>query len=128
MAEIFTLQDVSDIDLAFPAHVMHLMPEYDRIPEEFRRGTTEWNKLVSKWFFQGVQGLRFVPKPGVDNETYRKVMRQFRCILGSFEPQHEHKEAACAYILSCYFESYSIDGEEKTADSGVYVEQTVEPL
>jgi hypothetical protein len=126
MNDIFKLQDVSDAELAFPAMVSHLMPAYDNIPDEFKRHDgTQWNELVSKWFYGGVKGLQFVRKPGVNDKTCRKALRQFRCILGSYEPKHEHKEAACAYLLSRFFDGYTLNASGKI-EPGVYIEQSME--
>jgi len=34
--------------------------------------------------------------------------------LGSFEPQHEHKEAAVAYLMSLWFEKFVPTPERET--------------
>ena len=96
------LQEVSDVQLVFPATVSHLMPPWNEIPEKFKtsRGTP-WNELVSKWFFTGVSIKKYKPKDGIDTT---RAMRHIKTIMGSFEPKHEHKEAACAYLLSCWFD------------------------
>jgi hypothetical protein len=103
MPENMMPQDVSDVELAFPARVNHLMPKYEDIPKEFRNWNSEtiWNKLTSDWFYKGFKSLDMKPKEGID---VKKAMRHIRAILGSFEPKHEHKEAAVAYLLSQWFE------------------------
>src|SRR5258707_7634560 len=90
-------QEIDEITMAFPANVMHLMPPYDDIPEY----DSKWEKLVSDWFFAGVRDLKLTPKEGIDQT---KAFRHIKAILGSFEPKHEHKEAACAYLLSLWFD------------------------
>lgn len=92
---------VSDLDVAFPATVKHLMPSMDSIPQEFHNGSTKWNNLVSAWFFKGLTKLDMSPKDGIEKSD---AMRHIKAIMGSFEPKHEHKEAACAYLLSKWFE------------------------
>ena len=94
------IQDVTDADVAFPARVAHLMPAYADIPKEFKVDSTKWNQLVTDWFFSGLTNLALTPKDGVDKT---KALRHLKCILGSFEPKHEHKEAAVAYLLSEWF-------------------------
>lgn len=94
------IQDVTDIDVAFPASVSHLMPAYADIPKPFKDGSTKWNQLATDWFFCGIKNLELTPKDGVDPT---KALRHLKCIMGSFEPQHEHKEAAVAYLLSEWF-------------------------
>ena len=102
MAEqtVFPIAEVFDLDIAFPANVSHLMPAYEDIPREFKHGSGKWNRLVSDWFFCGLKNLQLVPKDGTDQT---KALRHIKAIIGSFEPKHEHKEAACAYLLSQWF-------------------------
>lgn len=95
------IAEVSDLDLAFPADVTLLMPRYDDIPEEFRNGSSKWNRLFADWFFSGLEKLDASPKDGVD---VKKALRHIRAIMGSFQPSHEHKEAAVAFLLSEWLE------------------------
>lgn len=93
------IQEVTDVDMAFPASVKHLIPE--EIPKEFKHHrSTVWNKLFSDWFFFGLKSLELTPKEGVDKD---KALRHIKCIMGSFEPKHEVKESAVAYLLSEWF-------------------------
>ena len=90
---------VSGLELAFPARVEHLMPSRSDIPEEFKRGTGQawpWVKFQRDWFFKGLpKGTRIVAKPGVDRD---QALRHLAAIQGSFEPRHEDKEAAVAFL------------------------------
>jgi hypothetical protein len=92
-------KDVSDLDIAFGG-INGLMPAMDSIPKEFHRGAWS-NKLFSDWFYAGLKSLELTPKEGIDKT---KAMRHIRAIMGSFEPKHEHKEAAVAYLLDQWFE------------------------
>jgi len=47
-------------------------------------------------------GRLSMPNDGIDQN---KALRHIKAILGSFEPKHEHKEAAAAYLLSLWFKS-----------------------
>lgn len=95
-------QEIDEITFAYPAKVKNLMPEYKDIPDEFKHHTGKWNNIFSKWFFEGLpQGTAFFPKENIDPE---KAMRHINTIMRSFEPQHEHKEAACAYLMSLWFD------------------------
>lgn len=98
---MFPVAEVSPLDMAFPTTVKHLMPPYAEIPAEFKNDRTVWNRLVSDWFFCGVKNLTLTPKDGIDKD---KALRHIKTVMGSFEPKHEHKEAACAYLLSQWFE------------------------
>jgi hypothetical protein len=74
-------------------------PPMDRIPDEFMRGHTPFNKVVSTLFFKGGSladfSLQF--KPDIDR---RSAMTAIRALLCSFAPKHEVKEATVAWCLS----------------------------
>ncbi len=104
---------VEDVLIAFPASVKHLMPEHDSIPEEFKNSYgNKWVQLQRDWFYNGLNG-KFVPKEGIDLNL---ALRHLSCIQGSFEPKHEHKEAAVAYLMSLWFESYEKKEEENKSE------------
>lgn len=93
--------EVSDVQLAFPGNVMHLMPAFDDIPSDYRSNRRCWEqRLWIALFFFGLADLELLPAEGIDPD---KAFRHLRCIAGSFEPKHEHKEAALAYLTSRWF-------------------------
>ena len=96
-------QEVTDVELAFPANIARLMPDYEVIPEEFKAwpGKSKWVQLVTDWFYFGLVSLKAVTKQGIDEN---KALRHIGAILGSYEPSHEHKTAGAAYLLSLWFE------------------------
>jgi len=95
-------QEIDDVTLAFPTGVSHLMPNKEDIPDDFRvRGRSKWCQVTSDWFFYGLDNAKWTPKEGIDEG---KALRHIRTILGSWEPKHEDKEAAVAYLLSLWFE------------------------
>jgi len=94
--------DVSAVDVAFPTNVEHLMPSYKEIPAEYKSGSNAWNRLVSTWFYKGIDATLLVTKPDVDRA---KAFRHLKAIMGSWEPKHEHKIAGVAYLMSQWFES-----------------------
>ena len=93
---------VTDVEMAFPASVGHLMPAYKDIPEEFKGTGNPYVRWQQKWFYQGLKS-EDIPnvKEGIDMPM---ALRHLSCIQRSFEPQHEHKEAAVAYLASLWFE------------------------
>lgn len=100
-------------DIAFPANVSHLMPAWKDLPEEYQ---DNWHhtsgNVAHRWFMRGLPvGTEFVPRDGV-NVT--QAMAQLKCILGSFEPKHEHKLAAVNFLLDEWFSEVRIP-EEKSA-------------
>lgn len=98
------IPEVDDVSIAFGGYDREWFQRaYDEAPEEFKRhGGTEWNEIISYWFFNGLsEKVEFHPKKGVDPH---KAFRAIQSVIGSFEPKHEHKEAVCAYLLSQWFD------------------------
>lgn len=97
---------VTDSDVAFGGSntVRDLMPPMAYIPEDFRRGRGEarkWVELQQQWFYRGLRGYVFEAKAGIDKKA---ALRHLGTIQGSYEPKHEHKEAAVAYLMSLWFD------------------------
>ena len=103
---------VSDVDIAFGGKAMEILPPVSAIPDEFYSYTNKWNCFVSDWFFGGLKRYP-VPREGVD---FKLALRNLACVIGSFEPKHEHKEAGAAYLASLWFSSP--DGELIKAKGG----------
>ncbi len=96
-----TTRDPVVVAFGAPGTVFDLMPRWESIPEAFQRGWTPWNDLASQWFCNGLRGWPRNPKPGID---HRAALAHLSTILASFEPKHEHKIAAVAYLLSLWYE------------------------
>jgi hypothetical protein len=106
---MLAIPEINRLDMAF-GNIKH-MPRYDTLPAEFKRHNgNAYCEAVSKWFFSGAKGLpngieidgvKFVAKPGVEAG---RALAAIKAVLTSFEPKHEHKEAACAFMLSEWFE------------------------
>jgi len=93
-----------DEELAFPAYGLKLLPKWDLIPEEFKRHSNVWAKLVSEMFY-GVKGgvaEKYDLEP-VDGIDFKLASQHLRAALSSFEPKHEHKMAGVAYLTSLWF-------------------------
>jgi hypothetical protein len=97
----WTIHEMTDLDMAFPASVKEWMPDYDDIPVEFRNFYNKWNRFQRDWFYNGIKIIETKPKPGIDSKA---AMRHLGAIQGSFEPKHEHKEAAVAFLASLWFD------------------------
>ena len=92
---------VTDVLLAFPADVAHLMPLKRDIPEGYWEPDDTWScKLFTAMFFGGVKGLCLFPREGVDPET---AFRHIKAVMGTFSCKHEYKEATCRYLLDLWF-------------------------
>lgn len=94
--------EVSALDIAFPGSVEHLMPAYDEIPKEFKDSNNPWCEFQRDWFFKGLKQEQIPePKEGI---TGHIALRHLQAIQHSFQPKHEHKEAAVAYLASLWFQ------------------------
>lgn len=90
-------QPVTDLDITLPAKVSHLMP-----PMAECKPTPRWAvDLFDALFFSGGDVAHLRPKADIDK---RLAIRHIQVIMRSFEPKHEHKEAACAYLFALWFE------------------------
>jgi hypothetical protein len=105
-------QKVDGLDMAFGGNMKNLLPPMLDLPEEFTSRENKWHDIVSHWFFRGLPSTtKYTPKDGIDpNEALRHV----GTIMGSFEPKHEHKTAACAWLLSLWFEDIVLPKEGKS--------------
>jgi hypothetical protein len=93
--------EVMDVSkMGFAGNVEKLMPKFEDIPEQFKRNGNKWVDLVSHWFYKGLKGATFSPKEGIDQQL---ALKHVAAIMRSWEPKHEHKEAACAYLMSEFF-------------------------
>ena len=107
-------QKITDADALFGGQVDSLMPAYQDIPKEFRNGRTKWNDLFSDWFFEGLPaGTQFIPKAGIDKS---EALRHIRTIMSSFKPDHNHKEACCAYLMSLWFDKIDTGGKQNEGE------------
>lgn len=102
---------ISDIQVAFPANIEALLPDFADIPESFRKWngddeSREWIAFQNRWFFSGLpQEAELTPIEGVKLSA---ALRHLGCIQGSFEPSWEHKQAAVAWLASRWFVSIKL--------------------
>ncbi len=102
------IPEITDLDLAL-GNIDH-MPDYDDLPDDFKRGSGVHCRAISTWFFNGakkdggalvVGDNKFTPKDGVDGQ---KAIRAIGSIMKSFAPKHEHKIGGCGFLLSEWFD------------------------
>jgi hypothetical protein len=95
---------VSRVDMAFGGNMADLMPDVTTIPPEFNMmSRNRWVQLVDGWFFNGltVEAIEALePKEGIDGNA---ALGHVMAIMRSFEPKHEDKIAACAYLMGRWF-------------------------
>lgn len=98
--------EIDKATMMFPAHVADLMPKREDIPAEFKRHNgTKWNRFAADWFFSGIKSTGLIAKEGINKE---QALMHLSAIQRSFEPKHEHKEAAVAYLASLWFDDKSV--------------------
>ena|SRR5690348_14752672 len=101
-------ENLTRVDVVF-GNIDH-MPKYSTLPDEFQRERSPFCDAVQHWFFSGakghpngieIDGVTYTAKSGV---SAAQALAAIKAVLGSFEPKHEHKIAACGYMLSEWFE------------------------
>jgi|SRR5271163_2140357 len=107
---MFPIKAVTGLDLAFPAHVLDMMPSYEDCAAFRYDKPNKWTKLAETWFMFGIKLGKVAPKPGVDQ---KKAFAHVACILRSFEPKHEHKIAAAAFLLNEWFDDVEYTQAER---------------
>lgn len=88
-------------EITFRTKINELIPKYADIPAEFKHSNNKWQDLVAQWFYNGLKSSVLVAKEGIDR---KKALNHVGTILQDWGPSHEHKFAACAYLLSLWFE------------------------
>ena len=94
-------QEVDGLALAFGGNIADLMPAYTTVPDEFKSRGNKWVQFQQDWFFYGLADVKWKPKKGIDKD---RALRHLKAIQASWEPKHEHKEAAVAYLASLWFD------------------------
>lgn len=67
----------------------------------FYNGDTIWNDLFGEMFYKGIKAGEIDFKSEVKGQEWAEKAYDFAmCLMGSFAPKHEEKEAVCAFIFS----------------------------
>lgn len=95
----FSFPAASTLDAVFPT--FGTIPELlaEALERGFYNGNTPANKLFNNWFFGGLETTPGF-KEGVDKEKAQKAMNYAVCLMRSFAPKHNDKEAVCSMIFS----------------------------
>ena len=94
---------IDDATMAFPVSISYLMPAWEDIPAEFRNFNdrqNKWLRFQRDWFFTGITKQKVVMRDGFSEAD---AFRHLAAIQRSYEPKHQHKEAAIAYLASLWF-------------------------
>lgn len=98
-------QPVDRLTMAFGAgkRFKELLPPMSDIPTDYPN-RQKWERLMADWFYSGINASGLIPKEGVDKG---QALAHLGTILGSWDPKHEHKEAAVAWLASLWFDENS---------------------
>lgn len=103
---MLAIPDVTKVDTVFGGDkALEIMPKWEDIPKDYPN-RMKWKQVMSDWFFRGMKNAKWTPKAGVKTS---KALAAVATVLRSFAPEHEHKEAAVAYMLSEWFEDVTYD-------------------
>lgn len=93
-------QLVDDVLMAFPTGLGALLPPLDAIPADYPH-RQEWLSFQRRWF-AGTLPSHFEIE-AIEGIDAAAAGRHLAVIQRSFEPKHEHKEAAVAWLASRWF-------------------------
>lgn len=79
--------------------VAKLMPT--DTPDEFYKPDNPYVKYAKTWFARGITASGLKPKPNVQA---MHAARHLATIMHSWDPKHEDKIAAVAYLMSQWFD------------------------
>lgn len=89
------LSSITDVELAFSTE--RLLPVWNDIPEEFKRGNL-YTKLASAIFYGSeLPECEIEMKEGFDPSALNRAVRAH---LKSFGPKHEHKIAGVGFMVA----------------------------
>lgn len=93
------LNTITDAEIAFGT--TKLLPPFDAVPDEFKRGN-DYTKLLNQLFAgQPVPAGEIVFREDFDDPDAPALLnRVVMAHLRSFEPKHEHKIAGLGYLIS----------------------------
>ena len=93
------MNTITDVEIAFGT--TKLLPPFDAVPDEFKRGN-DYTRLLDHLFSgQPLPDGEIVFREGFDDtEAPALLNRVVMAHLRSFEPKHEHKIACLGYLVS----------------------------
>ena len=101
---------VSDVELAFPANVEHLVPPYEEILKIYKKNNP-WDKVFSEFFYNGNKNkIGLFPKEDIDPML---AWRHISCVMGTYSIKHEHKIAGCCYLFDAFYSDAILNFDNK---------------
>lgn len=99
-----TIPDISDVHLAFGR--VDFLPMMADLPAEYRSQSALGCEFADAYFFGGSdrvnQEFTLYIRPEVGDRS-EMAFKAFRAAMASFLPKHEHKIAACGWLMDQWF-------------------------
>lgn len=112
-------QSVSDLLIAFPARIEHLLPSFQECSDALvampDKGAA-WFEFQNTWFTRGLSdGVLCAPLEGIDIDL---AFRHLACIQRTYSISHQYKMAAVAYLASRWFTEPPVPAQERDTSDG----------
>lgn len=91
--------EVDNGDVTF-GRAQGLMVKFSDIPGEFHSFHNPHARFISMWFYKGLDPSIIDQMKPASGIVLDSALRHIAALLKSFEPEHNHKIACCAYLLS----------------------------
>ncbi len=99
--DLFPIGELSATEVALPLEISHLLPPYEQIPDDFKRGATWANRVFTKLYYAGASMIPLCARPGVDKP---RAVRHIRALMGACELERLRKESTVAFLIHQWFE------------------------
>ena len=98
----YKVKQATNLDMAFGPKdsIYDWMPPREELGHD--NSKLKYSRLVSDWFYRGLEKIEGKPKPGIDAA---KAFAHIKVVISSFESKHEHKTVGAAMLLEDWFES-----------------------
>jgi hypothetical protein len=117
-------QEVSEIDLAFPARGLELAPSVEQVAAARAKWSEEtwilWERFGWRFFYGTPKIERLYLKDGIDGDT---AWKHLQVVAGCYGFRQQDKEAALEYLADRWFEGIEYEDTSKKP-----VEPSVDPV
>lgn len=83
--------------------ISHLVPEFEKIPSDFKNEKNTWVQFQTAWFFHGITDMVVTGKIGINRAV---ALRHLSVVQASPHLKYEHRQAAVAYLASRWLERW----------------------
>ncbi len=94
-----SLESVTDEETSFGT--TKLLPPWDSIPEEFKKGNEYTNLVCAIFFGNPIPDKKMMVREGFGGDIIPILSKSVLAHLRSWDPSHEHKMAGVGLMVSC---------------------------